>query len=105
MNRKDIVIQLWDTAYDIEGWHPPLKDALDDLHHASALWRPHDDAHNIWELLNHIICYKHRFIYRLEGLLFDPPITDNEETFQRGMGNTEQQWQARVAHLSHIQSV
>lgn len=103
MNRKEIILHLWDTAYDTEGWHPPLKDALQDLDHAAALWRPTAEAHNIWELLNHLITYKDRLICRLEGRVFDPSITDNEETFQRGIGKTENEWQARVVHLAEIQ--
>lgn len=105
MNRKDIVLHLWDTTYDVEGWHPPLKDALENLDHEGALWRPHKDAHNIWELLNHLICYKDRFICRLEDKSFEPDITDNEQTFQRGIGTTEEEWQGRVSHLAHIQTV
>lgn len=104
MNRKGIILHLWDSTYDVEGWHPPLKDALHDLHHAGALWRPHDEAHNIWELLNHLICYKDRFLCRLEGKTFDPEITDNEKTFQRGIGTTEQEWQDRIFHLTQVQT-
>lgn len=105
MNRKEIILHLWDTTYDIEGWHPPLKDAVDGLDHRGALWRPHKDAHNIWELLNHLICYKDRFLCRLEEKEFEPEITDNEQTFQRGIGSTEEEWQTRITHLAHIQSV
>lgn len=103
MNRKDIILHLWDTAYDIEGWYPPLKHALNELHHDAALWRADQAAHNIWELLNHLICYKDRFICRLDGKAFAPAITDNEETFQRGIGATEAAWQQRVVHLGSIQ--
>jgi uncharacterized damage-inducible protein DinB len=103
MNRKEIVLHLWDTAYDIEGWHPPLKDAVKGIDHAAALWRPNADAHNIWELVNHLICYKDRFLCRLEGNEFDPAITDNEVTFQRGIGKTETEGQQRIAHLEQVQ--
>ncbi|MEJ1240843.1 DinB family protein [Chryseolinea sp. T2] len=105
MNRKAIILHLWDTSYDVEGWHPPLKDALENMHAEGALWRPHQDAHNVWELLNHLICYKDRFVSRLEGIVFEPAITDNEQTFQRGIGTTESEWQARLSHLAYIQAV
>src|SRR5262245_7638176 len=103
ISRNDIVLLLWDTTYDIESWHPPLKDALHGLDHNAALWRPNPDAHNIWELLNHLVCYKDRFLCRLEGKEFEPAIDDNEKTFQRGMGKTETEWQARISHLAAVQ--
>jgi len=103
MNRKQIALHLWDTAYDVEGWHPPLKDALHSLSSEQALWRPDAASHNIWELLNHIICYKDRFLCRLEGRTFDPAITDNEQTFLRGLGSTEEEWQQRLSHLAKLQ--
>ncbi|HTF18030.1 MAG TPA: DinB family protein [Chryseolinea sp.] len=103
MNRKQIILHLWDTTYDVEGWHPPLKDALQGVSSAQALWRAGADAHNIWELINHIICYKDRFVCRLEGRNFDPDITDNELTFQRGLGSTEAEWLERLAHLAKLQ--
>lgn len=104
-NRKEIVLHLWDSAYDVEGWHPPLKDALHGVTSEIALWRVTESSHNIWELLNHLICYKDRFMCRLEGRTFDPAITDNEETFQRGMGSTERAWQERVSHLAALQKI
>lgn len=104
MDRKETLLHLWDTAYDIEGWHPPLRDALHDLDYTAALWRPHPDAHNIWELLNHLVTYKDRFLCRLEGKTFDPAITDNEKTFTRGNGTTAAEWSDRVAHLVSIQA-
>lgn len=103
MNRKEILLHLWDTAYDAEGWYPPLRDALQNLDYAGALWRPHPAAHNVWELLNHLVTYKDRFICRLEGTTFDPAITDNEQTFVRGSGATQREWTERLSHLAAIQ--
>jgi uncharacterized damage-inducible protein DinB len=103
MNRKEIALHLWDTAYDVEGWHPPLKDALHNVSSEQALWRADTAAHSIWELLNHIICYKDRFICRLEGRTFDPAITNNEQTFMRGLGSTQEEWRERVSHLAKVQ--
>ena len=103
ITRKEIALQLWDTAYDKENWHPPLKDALHGTNSINALWRPDAEAHNIWELLNHLVCYKDRFLCRLEEKVFDPAITDNEMTFQRGIGKTDNEWQERIAHLARVQ--
>lgn len=104
MNRKQIALHLWDTAYNVEGWHPPLKDALHEVNSQQALWRADANAHSIWELLNHIICYKDRFLCRLEGKTFDPAITDNEQTFRRGLGSTEEEWLERLSHLEKLQA-
>lgn len=56
MQKKDILIQAWDYCYDIEGWYPPLKNALEDVDGSQAIWRPEGETSNtIREIVNHYL--------------------------------------------------
>lgn len=77
-----MLIKGWDEAYDIEGWYPPLKAALGNVTDQEALWRPEGNAsHTIAELVNHLLYYKKRFLYRLETKAWKSKIDTNDESF------------------------
>jgi len=72
----------WDNAYDKEGWYSPLKDALREVSAREASWKsPGKSSHSIWELVNHLLFYKERFLTYLKGKEFNSSITTNDETF------------------------
>lgn len=104
MERKEIILRLWDSAYNIEGWYPPLELSIKDLSHEQALWKPEGRAaHSIWQLLNHITFYKARFLARLLEKPFKEPVKTNEESFEWGLGASHKEWQARLDQMANIQ--
>lgn len=104
MQRKEIILHLWDTSYTIEGWYPPLDLSLRDLDYQQALWRPQGkSSHSIWQLVNHLTIYKVRFLARIQNRSFDETITTNEQTFEWGIGNSEEKWKARLLLLESTQ--
>src|SRR5215467_1443815 len=82
MGKKEILLNGWDQAYDKEGWYSPLKDALKEVSAEEATWKsPGKSTHSIWELVNHLLFYKERFLTYLKGKEFNSPIKTNDETF------------------------
>jgi len=82
MEKKELLMNAWDNAYDKEGWYSPLKDALREVSAPEASWKsPGKSSHSIWELVNHLLFYKERFLTYLKGKEFNSSITTNDETF------------------------
>jgi uncharacterized damage-inducible protein DinB len=90
-------------AYQGEAWHgPSLRELLADVTAEQAAAKPIANAHNIWELVNHIIAWEQIVRRRLEGETLDeipdemnfPPISDaSEEAWQailRDLGSSNQ---------------
>lgn len=104
MERKEIILHLWDNAYNVEGWYPPLELSLNGLSHEQALWKPEGTAaHSIWQLLNHLTYYKARFLARLLEKPFEEPVETNEQSFEWGLGTSHEEWQTRLDLLANTQ--
>jgi uncharacterized damage-inducible protein DinB len=105
MQRKDVLIQGWDFAYDLEGWYPPLKQALKDVDAAHAIWSAPGEASNtIGQLVHHLLYYKERFLYRLEQKTWPYKVITNEQTFLPLQHTLDLPWEKLVSKLSLIHS-
>ncbi len=103
MQIKDTLIRGWDEAYDVEGWYPPLKAALDNVSDKEATWRPEGKAsHTIAELVIHLLFYKKRFLYRLETKTWTATIETNDESFSAIAEATPSQWHDAVNELNTV---
>ena len=103
MLKKEILIQAWDFCYDLEGWYPPLKNALEDVDGSQAIWRPEGETSNtIREIVNHLFYYKRRFLFRLEGKTWPYKITSNEQTFWPGEHTMQLTWDKLVEALASV---
>jgi uncharacterized damage-inducible protein DinB len=103
MQIKDMLIKGWDEAYDVEGWYPPLKAALNDLSDGEASWRPEGDAsHTIAELVIHLLYYKQRFLHRLEAKAWTAKINTNDESFSAMADVTPSDWYRAVDELQAV---
>lgn len=98
MNRKDILLNGWTTAYDTEGWYPPLKDALSGLTDEQADWKPDEGAHSIRELVAHLLFYKDRFLHRLEQRDWNASAETNDDTFAVSRSWNEQRMDMARVH-------
>ena len=104
MQRKEILIHGWDFAYDVEGWYPPLKASLKDVDLKQAQWRPDGKAsHTIGELVNHLLFYKKRFLFRLERKEWTKKIGSNDDTFQTTQYATSDAWNHALSELQSVQ--
>jgi uncharacterized damage-inducible protein DinB len=102
MQRKDILIHGWDFACDVEGWYPPLNASLEDVDFKQAQWKPDGKSHTIGELVNHLLYYKKRFLFRLENKEWTTTIGSNDDTFQTAKYTTFEAWNSAVAELRSV---
>ncbi|HZI24504.1 MAG TPA: DinB family protein [Chryseolinea sp.] len=103
MQRKEILINGWDFAYDVEGWYPPLKASLKDVDLTQAQWKPEGaSSHSIAALVNHLLYYKKRFLYRLEHRDWTITIESNDETFRTTTYANAEAWNNAVTELQSI---
>ena len=68
MNEIERILDQLKRAYEGEAWHgPSVREALDGITAEQAHARPLANAHNIWELANHIAVWEDVGRRRLEG--------------------------------------
>jgi len=101
IQRKDIFIHGWDLAFDVEGWYPPLKAALNDVDFKQASWKAEGkSSHTIAELVNHLLYYTKRFLFRLERKSWPYTISTNDESFNNI--STADLWNSSLQELSDL---
>jgi uncharacterized damage-inducible protein DinB len=104
MTRKELLLSAWDTAYDKEGWYPPLKKILPRIPFEAASWKPaQKDMHSVLEIANHLLFYKERFLYRLRESPFKLIARTNDDTFLYNEP-TEDMWEVVKSRLEVVQA-
>lgn len=75
--RIALLLRALDQAFDQRAWHGPnLWSALRGVTPEAALWRPHPDRHNVWELAVHAAYWKYRVV---RYVVADPPAVFDEQ--------------------------
>ena len=59
-------------------------------------------SHTIGELVNHLLYYKKRFIFRLEQKEWTSKIGSNDDTFQTTQYSTPEAWNHALAELGSV---
>jgi hypothetical protein len=68
------------ACHDRSGWFVSMQGALAGLTSSQAAWRPHPDAHSIWQILNHVDFWNDRYLRRFRGLPLSE-VGENASTF------------------------
>ncbi len=98
MSELATIIEELKNIHRGDAWHgPSLHQSLDGLTAAQAAARPIANAHNIWELVSHILGWENVFRRRLEG---DTQATEPEAgDFPATDTPSEQDWLDLLAAL------
>jgi hypothetical protein len=68
LKTRELVLALFDEAYEKKTWHGPnLRQAIRGVSAREAAWRPGAGRHNIWEETLHAAYWKYTVRRRLEG--------------------------------------
>lgn len=90
------------TCYDVNGWFVALKNGLEGLTAAEAVWKPEGADNSIWEIVSHLNFYNHAYVERFKGIDYKYPVDDNDATFTAANDRSDQKWNAEVARLDAI---
>jgi hypothetical protein len=68
MERSQLILALFDEAYEKSAWHGPnLKQSIRGVNAKQAAWRPGSGRHNIWEEVLHAAYWKYAVRRRIDG--------------------------------------
>ncbi|NGZ74572.1 DinB family protein [Saccharibacillus alkalitolerans] len=103
MESKALLVHLWDSCLDREGWFPPLEDALRDLTAEQAAWKPAEGASNsIRELVRHLTFYKKRLLLRAKGETEGVPEAENNDATFKERDGSRESWEADKRELFDV---
>lgn len=105
MSEISFIIDQLNRAFDGEAWHgPALREILEGIEAKTALARPINNAHCIWELVIHLAGWEQVVTRRLQGQT--ATLTD-AKNFGHIDSTTEQSWQSAIAILrqTHAQMI
>lgn len=101
MNVINLLLYELEYTYNEEGWYPPLKSVLTGLTYEQAAWKPKDvELNSIWEITAHLLYYKERLLWRLQGKNFEYA-SNNRDTFVFE-GNSQADWDNIVLRMHQI---
>jgi uncharacterized damage-inducible protein DinB len=84
-------------AFEGEAWHgPSILPLLHDLDARSAMRRPIENAHNIWEIVAHIEVWDRAVLRRIAGEVVQPT---PKEDFPAIQDSSEQAWKKMIEKL------
>jgi uncharacterized damage-inducible protein DinB len=97
MSEITFITDQLNRAFDGEAWHgPALMEILDDADARTAVARPINKAHCIWELVIHLAGWEQVVSRRLQG---QPATLTDAQNFGHLEKTTEQAWQSTITML------
>jgi len=90
-------------AYEGDAWHgPALMELLPAVNSLIASAHPVNNAHSVWEIVNHLAAWKRAVLLRTKGQVIEligdqdwPPVLDDtEEAWQRSLQDLQSAHQA-----------
>ena len=67
MTTKEILLDQFNSCFDINGWFVALKNTLNNLTVDEAIWKIPNLDNSIWEILAHLNFYNERYLKRFKG--------------------------------------
>lgn len=101
MNVIDLLLYELHHTYNRDDWYSPIKLALTDLTVEQATWKLDNESMNsIWEIAAHLLYYKERLLFRLQGKKVEY-VSNNQDTFAFE-GNSQADWDALVNKMHEV---
>jgi DinB superfamily len=100
MTVKEILLAQFAAAYDLNGWFVALKNAIEGLNAAQAVWKTENIDNSIWEILSHLNYYNYAYLERFKGVNYVYPANNNEATFISEI--SEEEWQVETEKLNFV---
>lgn len=89
-------------AFEGDAWHgPALMELLPAVDSLVASSHPVNNAHSIWEIVNHLIAWKNVVVERMNGKAIE---LIGEQDWPTVRDNTEESWQKTLQELQQAQA-
>jgi uncharacterized damage-inducible protein DinB len=98
---REMLLEQFTAAFDQNTWFVALKNTLEGVTAADAVWKPGGVDNSIWEIVSHLNFYNYAYVERFKGVDYRYPADDNDATFVAGEV-TEEAWEAETARLDAI---
>ena len=99
---KQMLLDQFTSSYDQNTWFVALKNALDGVTAADAVWKPAGVDNSIWEIVSHLNYYNFAYVERFKGVEYQYPADDNDATFVEAEDANREAWAAEVTRLDSI---
>ena len=97
-----MLLDQFTSSYDQNTWFVALKNALDGVTAADAVWKPAGVDNSIWEIVSHLNYYNFAYVERFKGVEYQYPADDNDATFVEAEDANREAWAAEVTRLDSI---
>lgn len=81
LDAKTILVEQFALAHTHKQWFADLRSSVKGLTVKEALWKPHKDDHNVWEIVSHLYYWNHRFLTFFKEKHPGEWIGNNDDTF------------------------
>lgn len=102
MNVIDLLLYELDHTYNQDDWYSPIKLALTNLTAEQARWKfDNESLNSIWEIAAHLLYYKERLLFQLQGKKLEYTPSNNQDTFLFE-GSSQADWDAFVNRMYQV---
>ncbi len=81
---REMLLEQFTAAFDQNTWFVALKNTLDGVTAADAVWKPAGVDNSIWEIVSHLNYYNYAYVERFKGVDYQYPTDENDVTFVAG---------------------
>lgn len=99
MSTKAVLLEQFESYYDINGWFVCLKNAIEGVTQAQSVWKIDGLDHSIRESVIHITYWNERWLKRYRAETLEANKDEISETF---LNDREPDWEAEKAELFRV---
>jgi uncharacterized damage-inducible protein DinB len=103
MNLKQILLEQMRACHDQTSWFVTVNTALAGLTAEQAAWKDGSSNNSIWQVVNHLVFWDHRYLNRFKGIPNPEFKGENDDTFEGG-GLTDADWKKTVEEIDNLMS-
>jgi uncharacterized damage-inducible protein DinB len=99
---KETLLEQFTECYDKNGWFVAVRNALEGVTAAQAVWKPDNSDNSILGCLSHLNYYNFAYLQRFKGINYKYTKSDNDETFESAEEASKTDWKTEIERFDAI---